>query len=103
MNEYLAFRKMITPAIIQILFWIGVVICVISGIAGIAAGASADIGGGKMVFTGFLTLILGPIFVRVYCELIIVMFRILDVLKDIQSGKKAETASPASPSPSASE
>ena len=103
MNEYLSFRKMITPAIIQILFWIGVVICVISGIAGIAADAFADIGGGKMVFLGFLMLILGPIFVRVYCELIIVMFRILDVLKDIQSGKKAEAASPASPSPSASE
>ena len=103
MNEYLTFRKMITPAIIQILFWIGVVICVITGIAGIAAGASADIGGGKMVFTGFLTLILGPIIVRVYCELIIVMFRILDVLKDIQSGKKAETTTLASPSPSTNE
>ena len=103
MNEYLTFRKMITPVIIQILFWIGVAICVISGIAGIAVGTSSDFGGGEIVFAGFLTLILGPIFVRVYCELIIVMFRILDVLREIQSGKKAETTSATSSSPSASE
>jgi len=43
MNEFLTFRKMITPVIIQVLFWIGVVACVIAAIANILK-AGADRG-----------------------------------------------------------
>ena len=49
MEDFLKFRKMITPIIIQILFWIGVVLCVIVGIGEIVAGIDrpADSGGGS--------------------------------------------------------
>ena len=32
MEDFLKFKRMITPIIIQILFWIGVVLCVIGGL-----------------------------------------------------------------------
>ncbi len=97
MEEYLSFRKMITPIIIQILFWIGVALCVIMGLAGIVGGIGA--GSGVVVLTSVLMILIGPIFVRVYCELIIIMFRIHDVLTEIRDGRKPAQAGPEAPAP----
>ena len=36
-DDFWAFRRMITPMIIQVIFWIGVITCVIGGIVFIAA------------------------------------------------------------------
>lgn len=69
MGEYLTFKKMITPMVIQILFWIGVVIVVIAGLVAMFQGAFLQ---------GLFTVLVGPVLVRVYAELIIVMFRIND-------------------------
>jgi len=80
-NDFLKFKKMMTPIIIQILFWIGVAVCVIAGIIEIVSGINAPYGGGgSVVFMGILLLLLGPILVRVGCELIIVQFNIHDML-----------------------
>jgi hypothetical protein len=81
MNEFLSFRKMITPVIIQVLFWIGVAVCVISGLATMV--------GGDRVIPGLLMLLLGPIAVRVYCELLILLFRIHDAVDEIRRSKAA--------------
>lgn len=77
MNEYLTFRKMITPTIIQIVFWIGLAAVVISAIA---AMFSAEGG----FFQGLLLLIFGSIGWRIYCELIIVFFQMNKSLNDIR-------------------
>lgn len=84
MNEFLSFRKMITPLIIQILFWIGVALCFITGLVKIVQGVGSA-AGGMTVLMGVLTWILGPIFVRVYCELLILLFRIYDELVAIRT------------------
>ncbi len=84
MNEYLSFRKMITPLVIQVIFWLGVSACVVLGLVSIVSGASARYGGGSEVLTGILVLILGPVFVRIWCEVLIVVFRILDTLTEIR-------------------
>lgn len=76
---------MITPIIIQVLFWIGVALCIIGGLIGVVRGASADYGGGMMVVTGLLELFLGPIVVRIYCELLIIFFRMNETLTDIKN------------------
>ncbi len=81
MNEFLAFRKFITPVIIQIVFWIGVVLMV--GFAITTMVLSEGNAGG--IITGFILLFLGPLAVRVYCELLILMFRIHDALSDIRN------------------
>jgi len=79
MQEYLTFRKMITPAAIQVLFWIGALLFVIGGLVGIAHGEMIAI----------LTLILGPVAVRIWCEVLIVVFRILDTLTEIRDKLKS--------------
>ena len=69
MNEYLTFRRMITPVFIQVIFWIVVAAIVIAGIAIIADDRPG---------AGLLTIIVGPLAARIYAELLIVIFRIHD-------------------------
>jgi hypothetical protein len=85
MGEYLSFRKMITPVFIQVIFWIaiaGIVIAALVQIANDAVGA------------GLLTLIFGPLFARIYAEILMVIFRINDnvaALRDAKTGGAAPT------------
>lgn len=85
MEDFLSFRKMITPMIIQIIFWIGTVICVIVGIAAIVGGSHMRYGGGTQVLSGLLFLFIGPLIVRVYCELLILFFRMNETLTEIKN------------------
>ena len=78
MSEYLSFRKMITPVFIQIIFWIAVAAIVIVAIAEIA---------NKQPVGGVLTLIFGPIGIRIYAEILIVIFRIQADVAAIRTGK----------------
>jgi hypothetical protein len=57
----------------------------------IAAGVAGSAGGGATVLAGVASLILGPLFVRVWCELIIILFRVYDRLVEIRdnTGPKA--------------
>src|SRR5260221_13270506 len=79
MNEFLSFRKMITPIFIQVIFWIFVVMSVI-----VAIGAMFQ--GGVAILGGLIFLIIGPFMARIYCELLIILFRIYDELGAIRTG-----------------
>ena len=85
MKDFLKFKKMITPIIIPILFWIGAIICIIAGIVFIAMGSMNNYGDrGEMIIMGFCYLFLGPIVIRVYCEFLIILFSVNDKLTDIK-------------------
>ncbi|MDQ0215317.1 prepilin signal peptidase PulO-like enzyme (type II secretory pathway) [Oikeobacillus pervagus] len=84
MNRFLNFDTMITPTLIKLLFWIGVIFSVISGLAIIFAGIAAPFGGGMAVLSGLVTMVAGPLLTRVYCELLIVFFKMHDTLKNIE-------------------
>jgi hypothetical protein len=74
---------MITPIIIQILFWLGVIIAVIFGIVSIVYGViRSDV---TTLLYGLLVLILGPVAVRIYCEILILFFRINETLTEISN------------------
>jgi uncharacterized membrane protein len=75
MSDFLAFRKMITTLIIRIIFWLGVIAAVIAGLGMLVDGRSG----------GLALLILGPLAVRIYCELLIVIFRINETLTEIKN------------------
>lgn len=77
MGDFLRFETMITPWVIQVLFWIAVVIAIIAGIVTMTRG-------GWSILGGFLILILGPLVARIYCEILIIFFRINDHLRAIQ-------------------
>lgn len=83
MGAFLTFRKMITPLVIEIIFWILVVLCVILGVIAIASGQGVN-----GAITGLVLIFLGPLFVRMYCELTILMFRVYDVLCEIRDKGK---------------
>ncbi len=87
MEDYLAFKKMILPAIIQVVFWIGVIIVVIAGILTIAEGVRMH-GGGTTILTGLLVIFLGPLGLRLACELVMVLFSIHETLTDIKNHLK---------------
>ena len=79
MKDFLFFRKMITPIIIQVLFWIAVVVVVIYGFYTMFASS---------FFQGLLMVIVGPVVYRMLFELIIVTFKINDSLADIRNNTK---------------
>jgi hypothetical protein len=84
MKDFLAFRTMLTPILIQIIFWVGAVICVAIGLVLLAYGATAQYGGGPNVLKGLAILVLGPLTVRIYCEILIIFFRINETLTEIK-------------------
>ena len=91
MRDLLAFRTMVTPIIIQVIFWVGVAGCIIVGLVGIFSASGPT--PGKDIGTGLLVLFLGPLVVRVYCEILIIFFRINETLTEIKhglEGKKPE-------------
>jgi hypothetical protein len=89
MSDFWAFRTMVTPVIIQILFWIGVILCLIVGAIMVFYGATHLQGGeGPYLWKGVLLFVLGPLGVRVYCEILIIFFRINETLTEIEHAIK---------------
>ncbi len=76
MWDYLSYRKMITPFIIQITYWAFSALCIASGIYIIFVRNSPA--------KGIAIALLSPIIIRVACEIIIVFFRIYQTLLKIE-------------------
>jgi len=74
-RDVLFFDKMIVPKIIQVLYWLLLVLAVLGGL-GVMFSQS--------FFAGLVAVILGPLFVRIWCELMIVMFKINESLQVIR-------------------
>ncbi|WP_087974246.1 DUF4282 domain-containing protein [Oceanobacillus rekensis] len=75
-KEFVSFDKMLTPTLIKVLFWIGVAFSVLSGLI-------IMLDGGFAVILGLITIIVGPLITRVYCELLIIFFKIHESLTDL--------------------
>lgn len=88
MKDFLSFKKMITPVFVQIFFWVGVLAIIVVGVLIIANGTSSGHSrygyGGVPSWVGFVYLILGPIFWRVACESMILLFQIFESLHKIE-------------------
>jgi hypothetical protein len=72
---------------VQILFWLMVAVCVILAPIQFALGVAGmnRTEGLMLMLTAPLILIFGPLFARIYAELVIVIFRINETLTDIRS------------------
>ena len=77
MEDLLAFRRMVTPLIIQGTFIIASLLC-------IAFGIVIMWGGGIRILLGLLLMLFGPFMVRIWCESVILMFRINRNLTEIR-------------------
>ncbi|MCK9376735.1 MAG: DUF4282 domain-containing protein [Syntrophobacterales bacterium] len=98
MSDFSSFRTMVTPVIIQIVFWIGVVLCLIGGTIMIIYGATQyQLGQGRYLWQGVLLFLLGPLAVRVYCEILIIFFRINETLTEIKHAIERPAPQPTRP------
>lgn len=77
MNDFLSFRRMVTPLFIQAIFWLFAIALVIAGLITMFQNS---------FFAGLVILVVGPLMARIYCELLIILFRIYDELVAIRTG-----------------
>ena len=73
MKQFINYETFITPGIVKVLSYIGMVVAFIIGLLGIVVEP----------LTGIGTAILGPIAVRVYAEVMLIIFEIHTTLKKI--------------------
>jgi len=84
MWDFLVFRRMLTPVLVQILFWLSLAACIMGGVGAMVIGLANLERRPELVGFGLLALVVGPFAVRVYCEWLIVLFRINETLTDIR-------------------
>ena len=93
-KKFYSFEEMLTPSIIKFVFWLFVAILVVSGLVTImhSFGGTYHTEFGVMhaagsfwsfVF-GILKIVLGIIFAKIFCEMIIVIFKINENLSAIR-------------------
>jgi hypothetical protein len=102
LGQLLNFDKMITPTIIKIIFWVGVLQAFGLGLATIIVGfgAAADAmrehsaSGGLLALLGliggFIVFAVSILLTRVYCELMILAFRMYETLVQIRDRGTAQ-------------
>lgn len=78
---------------IHVLFWFFAGLSVLLGCVSIISGLGASQNGGAMVLGGLAQIVIGPIIVRIWCEVLMIFFKMHDELKEI-SGKIAPQVKP---------
>lgn len=73
-HSFFKFDRMVTPKIIEVIFIIGLVVTVLAGLAVMS----------ESMMAGVLVILIGPLMIRINCELIIVIFKIHEALQDIR-------------------
>src|SRR5262245_55054054 len=86
--DYLLFRRMVTPAILTVIFYLIVAVEVIGGIVYGVIGlitlfAGSAILGLASVVAAFVGTIIAVLYTRIACEIILVLFRILDNVRQV--------------------
>ena len=80
MKSVLTFESMITPKIITFLYWLLLLGAMVGGIA-------AMLGSGRITFatfaTGLLVMAGGALAARIWCELLIVLFKINEHMQTV--------------------
>ncbi len=101
MRAYLSFKKMLTPILIQVVFWLGSLVSVGVGALMIFDPSMIPANGQAVrpflsgseagTVMGIILIVLGPIVVRLACEGMIVVFSINDTLTEIRKSLDNET------------
>ncbi|MFH0131518.1 DUF4282 domain-containing protein [Variovorax sp. EL159] len=87
MQDLLGFDKMVTPIVIRVLYFLGLLAVLITGVGTLFSG------GLRGIVAGLAILVIGAIMVRVYSELLILLFRIHDNLVSINQQMKDRNSS----------
>ncbi len=89
---FISFRKMITPAFMTIFYILGAIVITLYSFGNMVLGGTLAaipfVGSGTeavLVIVGLVVLVLGNILWRVFCEYLVVQFRIYDELVSINA------------------
>jgi hypothetical protein len=74
-KDVLFFDKMLTPQVITFVYWILIVVVVLGGIGTMFV---------QSFIAGLIAIVLGLLFARIWCELLIVLFKMNDALQNIR-------------------
>lgn len=88
MGRIFNFDKMITPIFITLFFWMGIVAAMVGGFILIGFGMISDRGNMIHIIGGVISLFIGPLLIRVYSEMLMVVFKMQESLiqiRDLQS------------------
>ena len=77
-KTFLNFDRMITPTIIKIIFYISLFMSVFMGLV-------ITLRGGLSSIMGLIVIVVSPLIVRVQCELLIILFKIYELLLEKQN------------------
>jgi hypothetical protein len=80
MREFLYFDTMITPKLITLVYWIALVVLALGCVSVLLAGEGGIV---VRVFTVVVGAPLGALMIRVYCELLMVLFKINDNIQKL--------------------
>jgi hypothetical protein len=75
-RDFLFFDKMVTPKVITFIYWLLVAACVLGGLITMFTAS---------FWAGLGILVFGTIGVRIYCELLMVLFKMNEALQAIRS------------------
>jgi len=78
MKDIFFFNAMLTPKIITFVYWLLLFMAVVSGIGAMFTGFGVG-----SILTGFLIVVAGAVGARIWCELLIVLFKIHENLKKL--------------------
>lgn len=82
-KDFLTFRRMVSPIVIQVLFWGGVLLILAVG-AGLIAEGATNPKDRTNLWLGIGVCVVGPLAWRIYCELTILFFRMNETLTAIR-------------------
>ncbi|MCG5535958.1 DUF4282 domain-containing protein [Ectothiorhodospira mobilis] len=85
MRNFFFFEKMLTPSIITFVYWLLLVSTVILGLSTMFSGYQGFTTG--TFFMGLLYIAGGIVGARIWCELLIVIFKINEALQDLRQKK----------------
>ena len=80
-SDFFSFEKLITPTVIKIVYWIGLVVIILASLFSFFQMISVD---GLYALLTLVGMVLGLLFWRVFCEGIIVVFNMLARLTEIR-------------------
>ena len=86
LSSLLFFNRMLTPKIITLVYWVGLLASMVGGVVTMTQGYR-----GSGVFAGLSIMIVGPFLVRIWCELFIVLFKIEEHLRVSHPNNETES------------
>ena len=92
-GDLFQWERFITPAIIQVAYWLAVILSALSGLSGMIGGLRMllvnPIGGFVQMITGLASGVAGILLARILAEFVLIVFRISEHLSAIRNRNEA--------------